>query len=55
MSEIPYTGLWYADPSIGMTVQTTPAWSIHQYATVDNLDRDYCENTTAFWNNWKWS
>lgn len=43
LAEIPFNGLWYANPSTGMTEQGTNGidWQIHQYATVNGIDQDY--------------
>jgi GH25 family lysozyme M1 (1,4-beta-N-acetylmuramidase) len=54
--EIPFNGFWYANPSVPMTEQsTTPEWQIHQYETLDNLDRDYSTWTPQeFGAYWEW-
>lgn len=43
LAEIPFNGLWYANPSIPMTQQSLTGieWQIHQYATVNGIDQDY--------------
>lgn len=43
LSEIPFNGLWYADPSSPATEQGVNGvdWQIHQYATIDGIDQDY--------------
>ena len=53
-SEIPFNGLWYAQPSIPMTSQNALLpWQIHQYETLDGIDRNYStwtpEQFKSFW------
>ena len=56
LAEIPYSALWNADPSRGMTVQNPSlAWQVHQYETLDNIDRDYSTWSRADWESfWTW-
>lgn len=54
LKEIPFNGFWYARPDLPMTAQSAGLkWQIHQYETLDNIDRNYStwspEEFTAIW------
>jgi GH25 family lysozyme M1 (1,4-beta-N-acetylmuramidase) len=56
-AEIPFQGLWYANPSIPMTAQGDNGifWQVHQYATVGGIDRDYWDwDTGKIWQYYQW-
>jgi lysozyme len=56
-AEIPFQGLWYANPSIPMTMQGDNGifWQIHQYATVGGIDRDYWDwDIQKIWQYYQW-
>lgn len=56
LSEIPFNGLWLAQPSWGMTVQNPSlAWQVHQYEVFDEIDRNYSTWSRADWQSyWSW-
>ena len=56
LSEIPFNGLWYANPSIPAAQQGPDIfWQIHQFGTANNVDQDYSTWTTSQMQAyWKW-
>jgi GH25 family lysozyme M1 (1,4-beta-N-acetylmuramidase) len=56
LREIPFNGFWYANPSTPMTQQSAGlSWQIHQYESLDGIDRDYSTWSPAqFASYWKW-
>jgi GH25 family lysozyme M1 (1,4-beta-N-acetylmuramidase) len=57
LAEIPFNGFWWANPSVPMTTQSTGLeWQIHQYESLNNIDRDYSTWTPGeFATYWQWS
>lgn len=56
VNELGYNALWYAKPTSGVETpgDSTP-WAIHQYNSLDGLDRDFSVWTPDQWVNiWKW-
>lgn len=42
LSEIPFNGFWYANPSIPVDHQSTGlGWQIHQYGSIGGIDQNY--------------
>lgn len=56
LHEIPYNGLWYADPDRGMTVQNPAmSWQVHQYEVFEGIDRNWSVWSAEEWiSYWKW-
>lgn len=54
--EIPYNGLWFANPSVPMTTQNPSlAWQVHQYEVFGGIDRNYSVWSRADWESyWAW-
>lgn len=55
--QIGFGPLWYANPSVPMSDQNLgfTQWDIHQYESLDNIDRDWCPDANKLWrDNWTW-